>query len=418
MPPFRGRSPCAKPCAPSLRTQPSLATAAGAAAAHASVAAAVSGHDAAAEAAAGGVAQVDYARQGIGGVDWTSDFGLRDCGVRRRIDFCRAFLLRRGCGPQPQILKQHLLLAGQEAQLDPAEDVVHDALGVADVRIAGPSARLKACVGEFFAEQLQRNAVLQRDGDGQREAVHQAAHRGSFFCHGDEELARLAIGIEADGDVSLVVSDFEFVGDGGAFFLQLVAHGSGWGIQIFFFHLTGGRRPRCPLSLRLRRLCAGGAQRLALLAAIPVNRHRLKPQFPGLQVGIADVFDGGVLGKIDGLRYSSGDERLRSRHHPQMPGVVNRPSAFRRLERAIKDGQVIILNMRRPLNRSGSVDVADDRIRLLMRVSKLEQSRRHRIVDDLNHPSAHQLLVLHQRQIRLYASSIAVHHEAYGAGGG
>ena len=49
--------------------QQCLATAAGAAAAHAAVAAAVSGHDAAAEAAGWGVAQVDDARQGVGGMN-------------------------------------------------------------------------------------------------------------------------------------------------------------------------------------------------------------------------------------------------------------------------------------------------------------------------------------------------------------
>ena len=77
-----------------LRTHASglaLATAAGAAAAHASVAAAVSGHDAAAEAAAGGVSQVDNAGQGIGGVDLTSGLGLRGSGIGGRVDFCGAF---------------------------------------------------------------------------------------------------------------------------------------------------------------------------------------------------------------------------------------------------------------------------------------------------------------------------------------
>ncbi len=74
---------------------------------------------------------------------------------------------------EPQVLEQHLLLSGQEAQLEPAEDVVHDRLGVADVGIAGPSARFKASVREFLAEKFQRDAVLQRDRDGQREAVHQ-----------------------------------------------------------------------------------------------------------------------------------------------------------------------------------------------------------------------------------------------------
>src|SRR5882757_7925236 len=68
--------------------------------------------------------------------------------------------------PQSQILEQHLLLPGEEAQLEPAEDVVHDRLGEADVGIAGPAAGLKAGVREFFAEQLQRHAMLQRDGCG------------------------------------------------------------------------------------------------------------------------------------------------------------------------------------------------------------------------------------------------------------
>jgi hypothetical protein len=67
--------------------------------------------------------------------------------------------------PEPKILKQHPLLPGKETQLEPAEDVVHDRLGKADVGIAGPAARLEACVGELFAEQLQRDAMLQRDRD-------------------------------------------------------------------------------------------------------------------------------------------------------------------------------------------------------------------------------------------------------------
>ena len=68
-----------------------------------------------------------------------------------------------------------------------------------------PAAGLEAGVGEFFAEQFQRHAVLQRDGDGQREAVHQAADGRAFFGHGDEDFAGLAVGIEADGDVAFVV---------------------------------------------------------------------------------------------------------------------------------------------------------------------------------------------------------------------
>ena len=47
----------------------------------------------------------------------------------------------------------------------------------------------------------------------QSEAVHQAADGGTFLGHGDEDLARLAVGIEADGDVALVSADVELVRD-------------------------------------------------------------------------------------------------------------------------------------------------------------------------------------------------------------
>src|SRR5579871_237749 len=63
---------------------------------------------------------------------------------------------------QSEILEQHLLLARQEAQLQPAEDVIHDRLGVADIRVAAPAAGLEASMRELLAERLQRYAVLQR----------------------------------------------------------------------------------------------------------------------------------------------------------------------------------------------------------------------------------------------------------------
>src|SRR5262249_31969461 len=37
---------------------------------------------------------------------------------------------------------------------------------------------------------------------------------------------------------------------------------------------------------------------------------------------------------------------------------------------------------------------------------------RHGLVDNLHHPAADQLLVFHERDVRLNASGIAVHHEA------
>ena len=44
------------------------------------------------------------------------------------------------------------LVSGEEADLDPAEDVIHDRLGVADLLVAGPAGGLEAGVGELLAE--------------------------------------------------------------------------------------------------------------------------------------------------------------------------------------------------------------------------------------------------------------------------
>ena len=101
-----------------------------------------------------------------------------------------------------------------------------------------------------------------------------------------------------------------------------------------------------------------------------------------------------------------------------MPHVGDGARALGRLERAIEDGEMLVLNMRRAFDGAGSVDVADDGVGLIVGVAELEQRRGHGVVDDLDHAAADQLLVLDQSQIRLDSSGVAVHHEADGAGGG
>ena len=410
----QGRARC-----PSSHEQ-DLAAAAGAAATSASVAAAVSRHDAAAEAAARSVTQVDQACQLIGGVNGAGTSSrfpvLTSQRGRGALRFRDPFGRRCRRCPQSQVFEQHLLLAGEEAQLEPAEDVIHDRLGVADVRIAAPAAGFEARVRELLAEQFQRHAVLQRDRDAQGEAVHQAADRRSFFSHGDEEFAGIAVGIEADGDVALVISDLEFMRDRSALFLQLVAHSARRSVEVLFFDLRSGSDARV-IFRGVRRLGSSGAQRLRLLASVTIDCDRLDAELPGLQIRLHDVFNRSVVGKIDRLRDRSRDERLRGRHHAEMPHVSDGARALRRLERAIEDGKVIVLHVRRPFDRARSVDVADDGVGLLVRVSELEERSGHGIVDDLDHAAANQLLVFHQREVRLNASSIAVHHEADGAGG-
>src|SRR5580658_1965229 len=98
-----------------------------------------------------------------------------------------------------------------------------------------------------------------------------------------------------------------------------------------------------------------------------------------------------------------------------MAPVVNGPRTLGRLERAIEHRQMLVLNMWSAFDGSGSVDVTHDGIGLLMRVTQLEKCARNRVIDNLDHAAANQLLVLDQRQVGLDTSGVAVHHEADGS---
>ena len=124
------------------------------------------------------------------------------------------------------------LVSGEEADLDPAEDVIHDGLGVADFWVAGPAGGLEAGVGELLAEDAERDAVLESEGDGGGEGVHESGDGGAFFCHADEDFAGLAVGVEADGDVALVAGEAELVGDGGALGGETVTDGARRGLGV------------------------------------------------------------------------------------------------------------------------------------------------------------------------------------------
>src|SRR5580698_4011734 len=97
-----------------------------------------------------------------------------------------------------------VLVARQEADLHPAEEVVHDGLGVADLLVAGPAGGLEAGVGELLAEHTQRYAVLEGKRDSRGEGVHESGDGGAFLGHADEDLAGGAVGVEAYGDIALV----------------------------------------------------------------------------------------------------------------------------------------------------------------------------------------------------------------------
>ena len=86
-----------------------------------------------------------------------------------------------------------LAVAGHKLHRQPAEHVIGDRGGVADVRVLGEAGRLEALVGEFPDERLERHAVLQRQAGQRADAVHQTADGGTFLGHRDEQFARLAV---------------------------------------------------------------------------------------------------------------------------------------------------------------------------------------------------------------------------------
>ncbi len=162
--------------------------------------------------------------------------------------------------------------------MQPAEDVIHDRLGEADIRIAAPAAGLEARVRELLAEQLQRNSVLQRDRNRESEAVHQPADRRTFLGHGDEQLAGRAVRIKTDGEISFVASNIELMRNRGALFGQLVPYRLRRTVQIFFFNVRRGGSNARIVFARVRSLGARSRKRLRLLASIAIDRDRLQAQ--------------------------------------------------------------------------------------------------------------------------------------------
>ena len=128
----------------------------------------------------------------------------------------------------------------EEAELHPAEEVIHDGLGVADLFVAGPAGGLEAGVGELLAEDLEGDAVLEGEGDGGGEGVHEAGDGGAFLGHADEDFAGCAVGVEADGDVAFVAADAELVGDGHALGGEAMADGAGRGLGVECVGVLGG----------------------------------------------------------------------------------------------------------------------------------------------------------------------------------
>ena len=190
--------------------------------------------------------------------------------------------------------------------------------------------------------------------------------RRAFLGHLEEDLAGLAVRVQADGDVALVAGDVELVGDRGALGREPAAMracvASTWASASCLRRLSivSASLGAAPLVL----LLAGG-QRLGALAAVAVDRDRLEAELPALEVDRLDLLGRGRLGHVHGLADRAREERLDRGHHPDVAHVVDGPLAVDRLERAVEDRQVLRLEARRAFDRLVLVDVGDDLLDLV-----------------------------------------------------
>src|SRR5262249_54356956 len=134
------------------------------------------------------------------------------------------------------------------------------------------------------------------------------------------------------------------------------------------------------------------------------------PELPPLEVDLLYILKFGAFRHVDRFAYGPAEPWLDGGHHPDVAHRADRPLAHG----AVEDLVVLLAQPGRVHHVPVLGDVLGDRLDLLRLVAKALQSTRNRLVDDLHGPAADELLELDQRQIRLDASGVTVHHEAYG----
>ena len=95
-----------------------------------------------------------------------------------------------------------------------------------------------------------------------------------------------------------------------------------------------------------------------------------------------------------------------------MPAVVDEARALRRLERAVEDRQVAVLQVLGLLDRVVRIDVLDDAPDLLSVVAEAPERRRHRLVDDLRMVPLPTMCLSNERRLALSSLVVELFVEA------
>ena len=159
-----------------------------------------------------------------------------------------------------------------------AGNVVDDRLGNSNVRIIGHAGWLELEVREFLHEALKRNAVLQADGHGDGEGIHDSCQGRSLLAQLEEYLTETTVVIGSCCEVTTGTSDLEArgatrTGLGKPLTARTVLDTHLWlGSGVLLILLVG--------------------ERLAHLAVVAVDGQCLEAEFPALHVDIGNVLDG------------------------------------------------------------------------------------------------------------------------------
>src|SRR5699024_10453158 len=180
----------------------------------------------------------------------------------------------------------------------------------------------------------------------------------------EEDLAQAVVRVGTSGDVPLGT-----------------AHGEGRGLARALLRQAAAYRTRYLYDLRLLLIllfALDGGERLADLAVVPVDRERLQPQLPALEVAVLDVVDRGLLRHVHRLGDGAGEERLGRGHHAYVAHRLDVAAAHRAVE------DLVVLRAQA----GGVEDVAvlghvlHDRLDLLVLVIEVDQAARDGLVDD------------------------------------
>src|SRR5262245_3305956 len=124
-----------------------------------------------------------------------------------------------------------------------------------------------------------------------------------------------------------------------------------------------------------------GLDRLLTLAASAIDRERCLTQLPAHDIRLFNLLDGGLCRHVNGFGDGPREEGLHDSHHADVPRIVDRPRPTRRPEGTIEHWQMTLLQERGSLDRLVLVNVLDDLLDLVLRISQLFQCQRDGSID-------------------------------------